>query len=74
MKSKNPFSYKVTIQLSEENKHFIDWLLEQWGPGGVRKNSHWNMAQNNSWNHDGDPFTIVFRYPEDATAFALKWV
>ena len=73
MKSKNPFNYKVTIRLSEENKHFIDWLLKQWGPGGYQKGSHWNINFNNSWQNNGDPMTVAFRSSEDATAFALKW-
>jgi hypothetical protein len=73
MKSKNPFSHKVTFLLTEKNKDFIDWLVKQWGPGGYRKNSHWTMTEPGRWEDDGDPMTIAFRYPKDATAFALKW-
>jgi hypothetical protein len=74
MKSKNPFNYKVTFLLSEKNKDFINWLVKQWGAGGYRKDSHWTMMSLDHWEDDGDPMTVAFRYPEDATAFALKWV
>jgi len=76
MKSKHPFTHKVTIQLSESNKGFLDWLLKEHGPGGIHKVSRWNTDERvaAAWKEDGDPYVVAFREPQHATAFALKWV
>lgn len=73
MKSKNPFNHAVTIQLQESNKHFIDWLVKEHGAGGMHKASRWNLKESNQWEEDGDSMVVVFREPQHATAFALKW-
>lgn len=72
MKSKHPFKHKVTIQLDESNKGFIDWLVKEHGAGGIHKASRWN-TDSSVWEEDGDNMIVVFREPEHATAFALKW-
>lgn len=69
---KHLFKYRVTIKLNQSNEDFMDWLVKQHGPGGIRKTSCWN-ADTSTKSVEQDSIDIIFKEPQHATAFALKW-
>lgn len=48
----------------------LDWLRDNWGPGGTGD----RVMPYNRWNLRSDLCGIVFRDSEDMAYFILRWV
>lgn len=70
MKSKNPFTYRVTVAVGSDPPGILSWLIKQWGSGGYQKTSHWTLLDD---SNDNDHITIRFRSEQDAAFFKLRW-
>lgn len=72
MKSKNPFTHCIRFTLTKNNSDFMDWLVSQWGPGGIQADSKWYIKTDEM--DYGKEVIVCFRNDQAASLFALRWL